>query len=213
MKLTPFRWRELAPHPVIGVDEVGRGCLAGPVYAAAVIIEPSYRGRRYQDSKVLSRTEREGLSELIFERHRVAIGIATVEEIFSLNIFHASFLAMKRAIAGLGVRSGHVLVDGKFQIRGLGKGFSQTALIKGDGRASPIGAASIVAKVARDKEMQRLSHVFSGYGFDSHKGYATPEHKQAISRLGPCEIHRGTFAGVREFLTQTPGAQLSLLDS
>jgi len=133
--------------------------------------------------------------------HCVGIGFASVEEIDRLNIFRATFLAMKRALADLGLNSGHVLVDGKFSIPDLA-GYAQTPLIKGDLRAEPIAAASIVAKVTRDLLMQSLAGEFGGYGFEKHKGYATVEHRTAIAKRGPCPIHRKTFGGVKEFLTR-----------
>lgn len=183
----------------IGVDEVGRGCLAGPVYAAAVILNPEF-DLTYRDSKTLSASRREELSKHIHKHHKVSICIATVKEIDEINILQASFLAMKRAIEGLGVDTAHVFVDGKLPIKNLDSRFIQTAVIKGDSKVSSIAAASIVAKVARDQFMNVLAEENPGYAFEAHKGYATLAHKQAIARLGPTQHHRSTFAGVREHL-------------
>ena len=203
-----FNWRKSSPEPIIGVDEVGRGCLAGPVYAAAVILQSTKGIRSFTDSKLISEERREELSALIQGNHKFSIGIASVEEIERLNILHASLLAMRRAVEGLGVSSGHVLVDGKFKVPGL-VGFQQTPLVKGDLRASPISAASIVAKVARDTFMKELSKTHAHYGFESNKGYATEIHRLAIAKHGPCDFHRKTFLGVREFVIES--AQGTLL--
>lgn len=186
------------PAPIIGVDEVGRGCLAGPVYAAAVIIDCEKKFKHYTDSKLLSADRRDKYSIEIHCHHRVGIGIATVAEIDQINILQASFLAMRRAIENLGVTYGHVLVDGHMRIPQLAASFAQTPLIKGDLRAHPIGAASIAAKVARDQRLKELEELYPGYGFAQHKGYSTAIHKTAIARVGPCPEHRRTFAGVKE---------------
>lgn len=195
--LQPFRWQELKEKIIIGVDEVGRGCLAGPVYAGAVRLEPGHY-QDYVDSKSISANRREQIAAHILDHHPVGIGIATVEEIDELNIFQASLLAMRRAVAALSVKGGHLLVDGAHQIPAM-EGYRQTALIKGDQRAEPIGAASIVAKVARDQYMTALSETFWQYGFEKHKGYPTETHKQAIQQWGPTIHHRKSFSGVREF--------------
>ncbi|MCC7405935.1 MAG: ribonuclease HII [Bdellovibrionales bacterium] len=196
-----YPWQNLtSQRPIIGVDEVGRGCLAGPVYAAAVVLNEQRPWQHYTDSKLLSEARREEYAVQILADHRVGIGFATVEEISQLNILRAALLAMRRAVEQLELRGGHALVDGNQAIPGL-TGYSQTPLVKGDLRAEPVAAASIVAKVTRDRLMKSLSAEFAGYGFEVHKGYATPEHKQAIQRLGPCALHRPTFAGVREYLS------------
>lgn len=196
----PIEWRGFAPAPVIGVDEVGRGCLAGPVYAAAVIFKSESLSDLVTDSKLLSEERREELAELILREHHVGIGSASVEEIDEINILQASLLAMKRAIENLGVKAGHVLVDGNMRIPGL-NGFEQTPVVKGDLRVAPISAASIVAKVTRDRLMKELGVKFPVYGFEAHKGYSTPVHKQSIVTHGPCEVHRRSFAGVKEHLS------------
>ena len=192
-------WQDFGPAPVIGVDEVGRGCLAGPVYAAAVIFNPKIDVSEYTVSKLMSEARREEMALQISEFHRSGIGFATVEEIDQLNIFHASQLAMVRAIEKLKIRRGHVLVDGKFTLPGL-KGLKQTAIIKGDLRCKPISAASILAKVTRDQLMKTLHQEFPVYGFAKHKGYATPAHKELIKINSPCLWHRRSFAGVKEHI-------------
>jgi ribonuclease HII len=205
-------WRSFSPAPVIGVDEVGRGCLAGPVYAGAAILQDwqtckdkskSAELKKLEDSltdsKLLTPKKREDLALQIKEVYQISIAWATEEEIEEINIFQASLLAMKRAIEGLGVKSGHVLVDGKFKIPNLSN-FLQTPLIKGDLRAAPISAAAIFAKVARDRKMLELAEKYPNYGLEKHKGYATEVHRNAIKKLGPTPIHRRSFEGVREYL-------------
>lgn len=202
----PFPWEELNPQPVIGVDEVGRGCLAGPVYAAAVILPEPLQIVGLTDSKKLSEKRRSELALLIHGHCQVALGFATVEEIDKLNILQASLLAMKRAIEGLKVKVAHVIVDGNQKVPGLE--MVQTTVIKGDLRAAPIAAASIVAKVFRDELMQSMSEKYPQYGLGDHKGYATLMHKQAIAKWGPQEFHRKSFAGVREHLVTATRAEL-----
>jgi len=193
-------WTSFQPAPVIGVDEVGRGCLAGPVVAAAVIL--SYPQKKvFYDSKVLSGIRREELFKHVQSDHRYALGFASVEEIDELNILHASLLAMRRAVEGLGVtEGGHLLVDGKFKVPGVR--YEQTTLIQGDSRAECISAASIVAKVTRDCMMGELAEQFPEYGFEIHKGYATLHHRDMLAALGPTDLHRRKFRGVvvEEFL-------------
>lgn len=221
-----FDWQSLSPQPVIGVDEVGRGCLAGPVYAAAAIVPQDQVEALVKmgvtDSKLLSSAKREKLALEILSRCQVAVGFATPEEIDAINILQASFLAMRRAIialeksyfethegAAFGPENAHILVDGHLRIpmvcREIAKAkslseVSQTTLIKGDLRALPIAAASIVAKVTRDQWMIDAALEYPGYGFEKHKGYAAPIHRKAIEEQGPTRIHRKTFGGVREFL-------------
>ena len=198
MTLEKYQWKKLK-GPVIGVDEVGRGCLAGSVYAAAVYIDPAEVYLPYTDSKKLSEKKRKELTDYILEHHRVGIGFASVDEIYELNILKASLLAMQRAVLSLQMPKSTILVDGKFTIPGL-MGYEQIPLIKGDFRAEPIAAASIVAKVTRDEELKDLAQVYPHYGFEKHKGYGTQIHKKAIQDFGPCPIHRKSFAGVKEFL-------------
>ncbi len=192
-------WRTFSPAPVVGIDEVGRGCLAGPVYAAAVVFRSDKLADLVTDSKLLSEKRREELAELIIQEHHVGIACATVEEIDELNILQASLLAMKRAVEKLDIVRGHLLVDGNMKIPNM-QGFEQTPIIKGDLRVSLISAASIVAKVTRDRLMKELGREFPNYGFEKHKGYSTAIHKKSIAEVGPCQHHRKTFAGVKEFL-------------
>lgn len=186
------------------MDEVGRGCLAGPVVAGAVILPAEFRDFSeaspdwiiaIDDSKRVKPHVRERLVPLI-EKWALAfgIGVASVAEIDRLNIYHASHLAMQRALDALSVRPAHVLVDGNVVPKGLGaKG---TAIVKGDQRSVAIAAASILAKVWRDRKMTELDARFPGYGFAVHKGYSTPQHARALGKLGPCEHHRRSFAPV-----------------
>lgn len=187
-------WRRYKPSPIIGCDEVGRGCLAGPVVAAAVVLKKPIQGVFF-DSKALSESRREELFELIQSEHLWAVGLASVEEIDRINILQASLLAMRRAVQALRFKGGHVLVDGKFKIPKLER-FSQTALIQGDARVEPISAASIVAKVTRDRMMKELAGKFPHYGFEENKGYGTAKHRRALAEVGPSPHHRLSFAGV-----------------
>lgn len=186
---------------VFGVDEVGRGCLAGDVYAAAVVLPHHDWDSELTDSKLLSEERREYWSDKIRNEALFGIGIASVQEIGELNILQASLLAMKRAIEQIqNVSSGVVLIDGNKKIPSLATHYAQQTFVKGDLRLAPISAASIVAKVARDQKMKELAIEYPEYGFELHKGYATPVHKQAIQKYGPCHVHRKTFSGVKEFL-------------
>ncbi len=181
-----------------GVDEAGRGPLAGPVYAAAVVLNPDRQIRGLADSKILSAEKRETLFERICER---ALGwhiaSASVAEIDSLNILHASMLAMQRAVQGLaasGVIPDLVQVDGN---RCPQVPFPVEAIVKGDAKVRAISAASILAKVARDRELRELHLQYPDYGFDSHFGYPTPQHFSALERFGATPHHRSSFAPVR----------------
>jgi len=179
---------------VAGVDEVGMGCLAGPVVAAAVILKPDTEIDLLRDSKKLSESQREKTAEKIKEQAVTwAIGSASVEEITELNIRGADFLATKRALAQLNFAPDAVLSDG-FQIPGLP--VFNKAIIKGDQKSKSIAAASIIAKVFRDALMREYEVQFPGYGFAKHKGYGTKVHCEALSKLGPCPIHRPTYAPV-----------------
>jgi ribonuclease HII len=194
-----IEWSKFSPAPIIGVDEVGRGCLAGPVFAAAVIFQSEDLVDLVTDSKLISEIRREEMAEQIMALHLVGIGSASVQEIDEMNILNASLLAMKRAVLNLKVKSGHVLVDGNKMIPGLAK-FEQTTIVKGDLRVAPISAASIVAKVTRDRLMKDLGVEFPHYGFEVHKGYSTAVHMQSIIEHKPCLHHRRTFAGVKEYV-------------
>ncbi len=200
LQLPEINWRDYSPAPVIGVDEVGRGCLAGPVYACAVIFKTDSLTDVVTDSKLLSEKRREELYDLILKEHLVGIGSASVEEIDSINILNAALLAMKRAVEALGVSSGHILVDGNKKIPQMPNAFQQTTVVKGDLRVAPISAASIVAKVTRDRLLKDMATEYPQYGFEQHKGYSTAIHKEAIRIHGPIAVHRKTFAGVKEYL-------------
>lgn len=185
------RWRRRGFVRVAGVDEVGRGCLAGPVVAAAVVLDPGRRVTGLRDSKLLSARQRDRLFALIVERAEAwAIGEASVAEIDRINIHKASLEAMRRAVLALPLPPDVVLVDG-FPIPGLA--CPQEAIIHGDARAAAIAAASIIAKVTRDRLMLALHQEDARYGFDRHKGYATPEHLGAVGRYGHSPWHRRTF--------------------
>jgi ribonuclease HII len=179
------------------VDEAGRGPLAGPVYAGAVILDRKRRINGLADSKVLAPERREVLAARIKERAVAwAVASASVEEIDRINIFHASMLAMRRAVQQLGVQPEEAWVDGN-HFPDLGcKG---KAIVDGDALHPVISAASILAKTARDAEMRALHERYPGYGFDRHKGYGTAEHLDSLGRIGPCEIHRRSFYAVGVF--------------
>lgn len=183
---------------IAGVDEVGRGPLCGAVVTAAVILDPSRPIAGLNDSKKLTEARREALFPLIQERALAwYIARAEVEEIDELNILHATMLAMQRAVAGLSVRPDLVLIDGN---RCPALSMRSEAVIKGDSRVPAIAAASILAKVARDREMVALDRQYPGYGMARHKGYPTPVHLQALRDLGATPIHRRSFAPVRAVL-------------
>lgn len=227
-----YPWEELGPL-VVGVDEVGRGCLAGPVFAAAVILPRPYdqwKSLGIRDSKKLDAKKRKLLCEKLVSDALCYWSLASTEEIDCINILRASLLAMRRAVEGLFARydevlndivledkavndltgprltdrrstafkNSTVLVDGRFSIPGLDARVKQIPLVKGDDLALPVAAASIVAKVKRDQELTHLGRLFPGYGFEKHKGYCTSSHLKAIRELGPCEIHRKSFSGVKE---------------
>ena len=189
----------LFQKPIIGVDEVGRGCIAGPVAAAAVVFKSETDIELYHDSKSIPEKRRRELSESIRRHHEVSIGWATVEEVDSLNILQATFLAMQRAIAGLPYKSGTLLIDGRDKIPNLGA-YEQLPIIKGDQKLRLISAASLVAKVARDQFMIELAEKYRQYGFEKHKGYGTAEHRLQIQKFGPCSWHRKSFGGVKEYI-------------
>ncbi|WP_035485968.1 ribonuclease HII [Geminicoccus roseus] len=178
--------------PVAGVDEVGRGPLAGPVVACAVILRTPIEG--LADSKALPAAERRRLALLLQDQAVVALGAASVAEIDRLNIFHASMLAMRRAVCRLKIRPVQVLVDGNRVPPGLD--LPAEAVVKGDALVDCIAAASIVAKVVRDRAMARLALRWPGYGLERHAGYPTAFHRQALRELGPTPHHRRGFKGV-----------------
>ncbi len=175
-----------------GCDEVGRGCLAGPVVAAAVILPFSYHNPWINDSKKLSKANREDLIEEIKEKSLSwAIAEASVEEIDRINILNASFLAMKRAIQQLEVMPEHLLIDGNRWRSDLD--YSYTCVIKGDGKIASIAAASILAKVYRDELMEKLALEFPHYGWERNAGYPTKAHREGIERFGSTVWHRKSF--------------------
>lgn len=181
-----------------GVDEVGRGPLAGDVVAAAVILDPDRPIEGLRDSKKLSHSQRENLAEEI-RRYALSwsLGRASVAEIDDINILQASLLAMKRAVESLATQPEYVLVDGNRLPRWS---YASEPVVKGDDRVPAIAAASILAKVQRDREMIALEETYPGYGLAKHKGYPTAEHLAALKRLGVTPVHRKSFAPVRELL-------------
>ncbi|MCF6217888.1 MAG: ribonuclease HII [Gammaproteobacteria bacterium] len=181
-----------------GVDEVGRGPLAGPVVAAAVILDPDNPIEGLADSKKISKKRREQLYEEIIQKAMAwSIARAEVEEIDEINILQASLLAMSRAVATLPISPDHALVDGnKLPLLNC----TAEAIVKGDEKVPAISAASIIAKVARDREMAAMELKYPGYGFDKHSGYPTKAHMQALKELGVTPIHRRSFAPVRRQL-------------
>ena len=187
-----------SPRCICGVDEAGRGPLAGPVYAAAVILDPARRIRGLDDSKQLAPAVRLELAARIRSRALAwAVASASVEEIDALNILQAALLAMRRAVTALAVVPELALVDGlhcpqlPIEVR---------AIVDGDAKVKAISAASILAKTERDAEMVRLAERYPQYGFERHKGYPTPEHLELLQRFGPCEVYRRNFAPVRALL-------------
>ena len=186
---------------VAGVDEVGRGPLAGPVVAAAVILDECRPIEGLADSKILSASRREILSVVIKERALCwALGRAEVEEIDRLNILQASLLAMSRAVALLSHAPGLVMVDGN---RAPKMNYPVQTIIHGDALVPAISAASIVAKVARDAEMRDWDRCYPGYGFSVHKGYPTRAHIDALAARGVCPIHRRSFGPIRQILAKS----------
>lgn len=185
---------------VAGIDEVGRGPLAGPVVAAAVIIDPATLpaelAAQLDDSKKLSAQKRERLDALVRQHCRFAIAQASVDEIDRLNILKATFLAMARAVDGLAVTIDHALVDGN---RPPSLPCTVHCVIGGDGKSLSIAAASVIAKVHRDRLMTELDGQFPGYGWATNAGYGTKTHMEALKRLGPTPHHRTSFAPVAQF--------------
>ena len=202
--MTQPLWRRLAHAEarltgdgatVAGVDEAGRGPLAGPVVAAAVILDPGRRWDGLNDSKQLSAATRDALYARVLDGARAfAWAVMGPRAIDRLNIRRASLEAMRRAVVRLRIAPTLVLVDGNDSVPGLTQ--PQHALVDGDARMLSIAAASVLAKVVRDRIMGRLDRVWPGYGFARHKGYGTPEHLEAIERLGPCALHRYSFRPV-----------------
>ena len=185
---------------VAGVDEVGRGPLAGPVTAAAVILDPTRIPEGLNDSKKLSAKKREALFDIIQDVAQVSLGWASVEEIDEINIRNASLLAMVRAVEGLAQTPTHALIDGNVIPKGLT--CPATALVKGDGRSVSIAAASIIAKVTRDRLMVSLAQQHPGYGWENNAGYPSKAHIQALQDIGVTPHHRRSFKPVHNILYQ-----------
>ena len=187
---------------VCGIDEAGRGPLAGDVFAAAVIFDEGVFIEGINDSKKLTEKKREALfDEIISKARAYCIASASVEEIERLNILQADFLAMERAYSGLGVKAGIVLVDGN-QLPSMD--VQMRYVIKGDAKSASIAAASILAKVSRDRYMKQMAEKYPQYGFEKHKGYETKAHDEALLEHGPCPIHRMTF--LKKFYEKHPDA-------
>jgi ribonuclease HII len=183
-----------------GVDEAGRGPLAGPVVAACVIIPEGFKNYKdLKDSKTISPKIRARLKSQLEKEAFIGIGIASEIEIDQINILQATLLAMKRAVKSLKKSPDYLLIDGKFPIPSFN--IPQTPLIKGESKSASIAAASIIAKETRDEIMAKMHEQYPQYNFKKNKGYPTLEHRQAIEKFGPCKIHRKTFKRVREYVT------------
>ncbi|MEQ6249728.1 ribonuclease HII [Sulfitobacter sp. HNIBRBA3233] len=185
---------------IAGVDEVGRGPLAGPVTAAAVVLDPARIPDGINDSKQLSRKRREALHEVLMEVADVSVAHATVAEIEEHNILRASHIAMRRALAGLRVPADYCLIDGNRLPEGLN--LPGLPVVKGDTRSLSIAAASIMAKICRDCVMLSLAQQHPGYGWETNMGYGSKSHMSALQKLGPTPHHRRTFAPVHKMLWQ-----------
>jgi ribonuclease HII len=192
-----FKLEKIHPEPLAGVDEAGCAPLAGPVVAAAVVLDRNRFPRGIDDSKVVPAKEREAICARLYKVARVGVGIATVQEIDRLNIYWARMLAMQRAVDALGFDPAMILVDGnrcpKWQRPSV-------AIVAGDAKCRSIAAASIVAKVTRDGIMAEHARQHPGYGWERNKGYGTPEHHEGLERLGPTPLHRRSFGPVRACL-------------
>jgi ribonuclease HII len=197
-----FKLEKVHPDPVAGVDEAGCAPLAGPVVAAAVVLDRLHFPRGIDDSKALPAPVREAICAKLYKVAMIGVGIASVEEIDRLNIYWARMLAMSRAVDALGMDPAMVLVDGnrcpKWERPSL-------AIIAGDAKCRSIAAASIVAKVTRDRIMIEHSKDHPGYGWETNKGYPTPEHYRGLEALGPTSLHRRSFAPVRQWLAARDG--------
>ncbi len=180
-----------------GVDEAGRGPLAGPVVAAAVIFKPGAPLLEVNDSKCLAPSRREELFHQILQYSDWGLGVCDESKIDQINIYHATKYAMRQAVLALPRKPDLVIIDGNMKID---IPYRQETVVKGDLKSAAIGAASIIAKVYRDRWMEGLDEILPGYGFARHKGYATPEHLAALQKLGPSFYHRKTFAPVHELL-------------
>lgn len=204
--LAPLNPRIVLAMGICGIDEAGRGPWAGPVVAAAVILPPKGRPKGLADSKQLSADAREDLAQAIRACAIVGVGLATPTEIDEINILQATFLAMRRAFDALPERPAAVLIDGN---SAPNLPCAIETIIDGDAHVACISAASIIAKVERDRMMSAFCAQYPGYAFSRHKGYGTPEHQKALAALGPCPIHRLSFKPVSAAIAarQTSGAQ------
>ena len=191
---------------IAGVDEAGRGPLAGPVVAAAVVLDPKRMPRGLADSKLLQPDEREVLFEKLCACAEISFAFGSVTAIDSINILQATLVAMRRAVLGLAAPPDAVLVDGNVLPQGLP--CHARALVGGDAICKSVAAASIVAKVIRDRLMARCDGAFAGYGLAAHKGYSTKEHQAALTALGPCRLHRRSFWRVAACYEKQEGLQL-----
>ncbi|WP_319524242.1 ribonuclease HII [uncultured Desulfosarcina sp.] len=190
--------REMGCQIIAGIDEAGRGPLAGPVVSAAVILSDGVVIPGIDDSKKLTPKRRYALYDRLYEvSHAIGIGVVDAGEIDRINILQATLAAMSMAVANLRPRPDHLLIDGIFTIS---SNLPQQAIKKGDSRSISIAAASIVAKVTRDRIMDQVDDLFPEFGFGRHKGYPTQTHRQAIQQYGCCPIHRRTFKGVKEYV-------------
>ena len=192
-----YKFDQAYETPIIGVDEVGRGPLAGPVISAAIVLNKEKIPEGINDSKKLSKKKREVINEELISQHSFAIGIASVEEIDKINILQASLLAMKRAVLNLNIKPQTILVDGN-KLPDLE--YNMYPIIKGDSKSISIAAASIIAKVYRDKLMQDLSLQYPGYYWEKNSGYGTKQHLLALNNLGVTPIHRKSFAPIYNML-------------
>ncbi len=199
-----FTLEAACPSPVCGVDEAGRGPWAGPVCAAAVILDPANAPAGLDDSKKLTHLKREALeSEIKARAVAWCVGWASVEEIGQLNILQATGLAMHRAVEGLAVTPVFALVDGNYRFR---LPCEIRTVVKGDSLSASIAAASILAKTARDRLMVEMDAAYPGYGFAAHKGYHAPVHVEALKALGPSPIHRRGWAPIRDLFADIEGS-------
>ena len=191
-----FKIEKDFPEPLAGVDEAGCAPLAGPVVAAAVVLDRTRFPRGIDDSKVVPAKDREAICARLHQQAKVGVGIATVEEIDRLNIYWARMLAMSRAVEALGFDPAMILVDGNRCPRWQRP---SKAIVAGDAKCRSIAAASIVAKVTRDRIMADYAREHPGYGWETNKGYPTPEHFRGLDALGPTPLHRRTFAPIRAY--------------
>jgi ribonuclease HII len=196
---------------IAGVDEAGRGPLAGPVVAAAVVLNPKKIPKGIADSKLLDRNQREAVFEKLCATAEISFAFSSVTAIDTINIFHATMHAMRRAVLGLAEAADAVLIDGNVVPKGLP--CQSRPLVGGDATCLSIAAASIVAKVIRDRLMTRCDGAFTGYGLASHKGYCTKAHQSALETLGPCRLHRRSFWRVAACLDGSPSDALDGIEA